>query len=94
MTKEKAAQKVGAQIRKYFGAAASDLFVRGNEVIWESGPFTWAFELPYATHVESVGPALQAAGKDAEYHGGWTYKVPTGFFAEPVNHYSVALWPL
>lgn len=93
MTKEKAAQKVAAQIKQHFGEGASDLFVRANEVIWESGPFEWAIELPYAVHVEYIGPALQEAGENPEYRGGWNYKVPAGFFAEPINSYSLALWP-
>lgn len=92
-TPHAAAESIAKQIRKHFGLEMTkELIVRDNLVIWESGPFEWAIELPYAVHCEYIGPALEERGLDPTYKGGWEYTVPPGFNAEPQNGYTLGVY--
>ena len=91
-TPEQAAEAIAAQIRERFGAESTfDLIARGNEIVWEGGPFEWSTDLPYAVFSEAA-PDLEALGGKPQYKGGWSYTVPGGFQVEAVNGYSVAVF--
>jgi len=87
-----AANKIVASLIKNIGEYSDEKpFVVENEdgvsVVWESGPSDWTMNDGYGLFEE-----LASMGMSGKYKERELYSVPKGYYAEPYNSYSLALY--
>jgi len=100
ITKTQAELVLAAVTRKFspyvepgFGPTLlSDFDGRPWTIVWEEGPYEWPFAQLDAKTVDE-----ELTAEAAEYGAGLIFSpavtLPPGVWVEPVNHYSIAVYP-